>query len=194
MPQFPANEPNEIARLMARYAYREGRFVLSSGAVSDFYLDAKKVSYLPAGARIVGDEVLAIAREFGAAAVGGLTMGADAIVMSTVWASIDTPDPIPGFVVRKEPKKHGLQKWIEGVDPVGKRVAIVDDVITSGKSVLDAVRQAKAGGAEVVVVIGLVDREEGGADTIRREAKVEFRSLCRISDIRAAAAREVTAV
>jgi orotate phosphoribosyltransferase len=186
--EAPGNNANALAQFMAKYAYREGRFTLSSGAVSDFYLDAKKVSYLPAGARMVGDQVLAIVREFGAEAVGGLTMGADAIVMSAVWASIDTPDPIPGFVVRKEPKKHGLQKWIEGVDPAGKRVAIVDDVITSGKSVLEAVKQAKAGGAEVVVVIGLVDREQGGAETIMREANVAFRALCSISDIRAAAA------
>lgn len=176
-----------LTDLLAKRAYREGDFILSSGVHSGFYLDAKQVTYHPSGIRSVGEAVLAKIRPFGAEAVGGLTMGADAIVTSTVWASEEAGFPIPGFVVRKEPKGHGLQKWIEGVSPAGKRVAIVDDVITSGNSVLRAVERCQDEGALVVVVIGLVDRQEGGGEAIERTG-VPFRSICTIDDVRRAAA------
>jgi orotate phosphoribosyltransferase len=176
-----------LAALLARHAYKEGDFLLSSGSHSDFYLDAKQVTYSPDGVELVGSAVLELIRPLDAQAVGGLTMGADAIVTSVVWASLRTNNPIPGFVVRKEPKEHGLQKWIEGVSPDGLRVAIVDDVITSGKSVLKAVSAAKDAGATVVAVLGLIDRQQGGRESIER-AGVEFRAVCTIADIRAAAA------
>lgn len=176
---------SKLADLLARYSYREGDFVLSSGRTSSFYLDAKQVTYRPDGALEVGRAVLDLIRPFGVEAVGGLTMGADAIVASVVLASARTSEPIPGFVVRKEPKEHGLQKWIEGVSPKGRRVAIVDDVITSGRSVLRAVEHAQQGGAEIAVVIGLVDREEDGAEAIARQG-YEFRAVCTLSAIRSA--------
>lgn len=180
----------ELTELFAEHSYREGEFVLSSGRTSDFYLDAKQVTYRPDGARLVGRAVLDILRDFDVDAVGGLTLGADAIVASTVLASAGTERPIPGFVVRKESKAHGLEKWIEGVSPEGRRVAIVDDVITSGGSVIRAVRKARSGGAEVAVVVGLIDREEGGAEAVAREG-IPFRSVCTLSAIREAAARGV---
>jgi orotate phosphoribosyltransferase len=176
---------HRLAALFAEHAYREGTFTLTSGATSNFYLDAKKVTYLPEGAALVGEAVLEIMREFDADAVGGLTMGADAIVMAAVCASIGSERPVAGFIGRKEPKKHGTSKWVEGVDPRGKRVAIVDDVITSGKSVLQSVGQARDAGAEVVVIIGLIDREQGGGDAIRKETGAEFRAVCTLGDIRA---------
>jgi len=176
--------------LLAQKSYREGDFALSSGVRSDFYLDAKLVTYHPDGVRLVGHAILDALEGFSVEAVGGLTMGADAIVASTVWAALESGRKIPGFVVRKEPKKHGLQKWIEGVSPQGLRVAIVDDVITSGKSVLKAVEAAREAGAEVVVVVGLVDREEGGARAIQDHG-VAFRSVCTIAEIRAAAKEEL---
>ncbi len=133
----------------------------------------------------MGAAVLELIRPFGVEAVGGPTMGADAIVASTVVASADTDRPIPGFIVRKEGKGHGLQKWIEGVSPEGLKVAIVDDVITSGGSALRAVRRAREAGAEVVVVIGLVDREEGGAAAVAEEG-LPCRAVCLLSEIRKA--------
>jgi orotate phosphoribosyltransferase len=181
----PQNE--RLAVLLAQRAYEEGDFVLSSGARSTFYLDAKQVTYHPLGVELVGAAVYALVAQFGATAIGGLTMGADAIVSSTIWASVRAGNPIPGFVVRKQPKAHGLQKWIEGVSPAGRRVVIVDDVITSGKSVLKAVAAAREAGAEIAAVVGLVDREQGGAAAIEAGG-VPFRAVCTLSEIREAAA------
>ena len=183
------SQRDQLVTLLAKSAYREGEFLLSSGVRSSFYLDAKKVTYHPDGVRWVGHEILAAVHGFGVEAVGGLTMGADAIVTSAVWASIEEGCPLPGFVVRKDPKKHGLQKMIEGVDPAGRVVVIVDDVITSGNSVLKAVEAAREAGATVAVVVGLIDREQGGAAAIEAFG-VPFRSICTISEIRAAAAIE----
>jgi orotate phosphoribosyltransferase len=179
----PHNE--QLVALLARLSYREGDFVLSSGARSTFYLDAKQVTYHPEGVEIVGTAVARLALEHRAQAIGGLTMGADAIVMNAVWASRHEATPLTGFIVRKEPKGHGLKKWIEGVSPVGKRVAIVDDVVTSGASLLRAVEASRDVGAEVVLAIGLVDREEGGAAAIAA-AGVPFRAVCTLSEIRSA--------
>ena len=181
------SQQQKLAAFLAKYAYQEGDFVLSSGARSTFYLDAKQVTYDPDGASLVGAVVYRLATEFEAEAIGGLTMGADAIVTSTVIESARYGRPMPGFVVRKEPKGHGLQKWIEGVSPAGKRVAIVDDVITSGGSVLSAVKAARQAQARIAVVIGLVDREEGGKQAIEAVG-VPFRAICTLSEIRALAA------
>ncbi len=178
-------ENGALATLLARLAYREGEFRLASGRTSSFYLDAKQVTYHPEGVGLVGAAMLDIAREFGVEAVGGPTMGADAIVAAAVWASKDTDAPLTGFVVRKEGKRHGLQKWIEGVSPEGKRVALVEDVVTTGGSVLRAVEAVREAGAEVAVVVALVDREEGGHEALE-EAGVPFRGICTLSEIRAA--------
>jgi orotate phosphoribosyltransferase len=180
----PVQSRQRLAELLARYAYEEGKFTLSSGGESDFYLDAKVLTYDHRAVRLVGQAVLDIAREYGVQAIGGLTMGADAIVVSAVWASLQSGVPLSGFIVRKERKAHGKSKWIEGVHPGGKRVAIVDDVITKGGSVLKAVEEVRKEGATVEVVIGLIDREEGGAAAVQ-EAGVPFRAVCTLSDIRA---------
>lgn len=175
---------NQLAALLARLSYREGDFTLASGTRSTFYLDAKQVTYDPDGVALVGTAVHAIACEFGATAIGGPTMGADAIVLSAVYASAGSNRPLTGFIVRKEPKKHGLGKWIEGISPAGMKVAIVDDVITSGGSLLKAAGHAKDAGAEIVVAMGLVDREQGGREVIEA-AGFPFRAVCTLSEIRA---------
>ena len=174
----------QFVALLREKAYREGDFLLSSGARSDFYLDAKQVTYDPHGIALVGALMMELVREFRIEAVGGLTMGADAIVAGTVLASAHSTTPVSGFVVRKEPKQHGLSKQVEGVNPNGKRVAIVDDVITSAASALKAMEVARAAGAHVVLVVGVVDREQGGAAMLAKHG-VEFRALATISEIRA---------
>ena len=176
----------QLVALLLEKSYKEGEFLLSSGARSDFYLDAKQVTYDPDGMVLVGAMMMKLVEEFDIEAVGGLTMGADAIVASTVFASASTSKRVTGFVARKEPKQYGLEKHVEGVNPQGKRVAIVDDVITSGQSVLKAVQAARAAGAHVVLVVGLVDREQGGAAAIVSSG-IAFRALASISEIRQAA-------
>ena len=174
-----------LAALFALHSYREGDFTLSSGARSSFYLDAKQVTYRPEGVALVGDAVLRAIAGLGVQAVGGLTMGADAIIVSTVWASVRAGTPLSGFVVRKEPKGHGTQQWIEGIHPRGMTVAIVDDVITSGASALNAVDRVEAAGAKVVVIIGLVDRLQGGREAIEGRG-LHYRAACTIEEVRAA--------
>ncbi len=176
-------DSQQLVDLLARLSYREGNFPLSSGAVSSFYLDAKQVTYSPEGVVLVGRAILDLIMPFNVEAIGGLTMGADAIVTSTVRASVGSHTPIPGFVVRKAPKPHGLQKQIEGVSPKDRRVAIVDDVITSGSSVLRAVEQARAAHADVALVVCLVDREEGGRSAVEAEG-LAFKSICTLTQVR----------
>jgi orotate phosphoribosyltransferase len=182
------SDKDTLVELLARYAYQEGEFELSSGARSTFYLDAKQVTYRADGGKLVGETVYQVVRELGAEAVGGLTLGADAIVANTVRASAGDQRPISGFVVRKQAKQHGLQKWIEGIDPRDKRVVIVEDVITSGDSALKAAQHARDAGATVVAIVALVDREQGARDRIR-DANIEFRPLCTLTDVRDARAR-----
>lgn len=182
----------QLTVLLARYSYKEGDFVLSSGARSTFYLDAKQVTYHSEGVELAGRAVLSVAREFHAQSIGGLTMGADAIVVSAVFASAVAGEPMTGFIVRKESKGHGLGKLIEGVSPAGRKVALVDDVITSGSSLLKAAAAVRDAGGEVCVAIGLVDREEGGGRAIEAEG-IPFRAICTLSEIRRQA-RAVSAV
>lgn len=174
-----------LIRLLASRAYREGEFTLSSGRKSSFYLDAKQVTYDPAGIRLVGAAVYSLIAPFRVQAVGGLTMGADAIVASVVFVSAERGNPIPGFIVRKEAKLHGLQKTIEGVFPPGARCAIVEDTMTTGASALRAVEAVREAGGEVAVVVALVDRQEGGAAAIEHEG-IEFRAVTTVAKIREA--------
>jgi len=174
-----------LVRLLAAHSYQEGHFVLASGAVSNVYLDAKQVSYRPEGQRLVGEGIHALMGEVGAVSVGGLTMGADTLVAAAVHASFGTPHPVTGFSVRKEAKGHGLGKWIEGVAPSGLRVAMVDDVITSGGSLLQAVERTRELGAQVVLAVGMVDRGQGGAEAIEA-AGIPFRALATLEEVREA--------
>lgn len=178
-----------LAELLAQHAYREGAVVLSSGRRSEFYLDAKQVTYHPAGVELIGEAVLSRIGSAPIDAVGGLTLGADAIVVSTVMAARRQGRSITGFIVRKEPKGHGLERWIEGVmPPPAASVAIVEDVATSGASALKAAGIARDQGLDVSVIVPLVDREEGAGDAIRA-AGLAFRPVLTITQIRAAASR-----
>ena len=190
MPEYKQS----LIALLKEHAYQEGEIVLLSGKISNVYLDAKQVTYHPDGVEAVGHAVLDVIRGYDVEAVGGLTMGADAIVNSTVWAAKLRGVHLPGFVIRKEPKKHGLNKLIEGVVPQeGSRVAIVDDVVTSGGSILEAVRAAEELGLKVAVVVPLVDREEGGAAAIGNEG-IPFRPICTITEVREASHPRLRAV
>jgi orotate phosphoribosyltransferase len=176
---------DQLAALLARLSYQEGDFTLASGARSKFYLDAKQVTYHPEGAALVGASVCELAREFGADAVGGPTLGADAIVSNAVVVSNATDHPLTGFIVRKEAKQHGLGKWIEGVNPKGRKIVFVEDVVTSGGSLLKAVDHVREAGGEIVVATSVVDREQGGRAAIEA-AGIPFRPLCTLSQVRAA--------
>ena len=127
-----------LIRELTEHALVLEEVILSSGAKASYFIDAKRVILRPSGFRLLIEQVQHYVRELGATAVGGLTLGADAIACA---ALVDGPDNVKGFFVRKEPKAHGLQKLIEGpaLEP-GDRCLIVDDVVTSGASTIKAIQ------------------------------------------------------
>jgi len=160
------------------------RVRLSSGKETDFYFDGRQVSLDPEGSVLIGELMLdEIERKGGVEAVGGLTSGADPITSAIGVLAYQRGVPLKLFYVRKEPKAHGLGKQIEGPTLAsGTRVVIVDDVITTGKSILESRRVVeKETGAKVLGALALVDREEGGRQALEREG-LEVLSLYRRSD------------
>ena len=162
------NDP--LWSLLAERALHTGqRITLSSGKESTYYFDCKPVTLSAAGAPLVGDAFLSALDSLppDVAAVGGLTHGADPIIGALMLRAFAQGRSLDGFYVRKQPKSHGTRRLIENPPPRGSRVVIVEDVVTSGKSALKAVDEARLAGCDVVGVIALVDREDGGAETIR---------------------------
>ncbi len=145
-----------------------GEFTLTSGLKTSYYFDGRMVTLWPEGAYLIGEKIFRIIVEAGAEAVGGMTMGADPIAAAVAIVSYKEGNPIPAFIVRSEVKGHGTQKRIEGPLEKGAKVAIVDDVITTGGSVLRAIEAVEAEGCRVVKAVVLLDRQQGGADEIRR--------------------------
>ena len=142
------------------YQYRpEKPFTLASGQLSDEYFDCKLALSQPLAMSVLGSVVLEYLRP-GVTAIGGLTMGSDPIAMSTCQASYSTKHEVRWFSVRKDAKVHGQKKLIEGDVTPGQRVAIVDDVVTSGSSTIKAIEACRSYGLEVAQVIVLVDREQ----------------------------------
>jgi orotate phosphoribosyltransferase len=161
----------ELHDYLARLAVRHGTFTLSSGDVSDLYVDCRVVTTIPRAMRCIGALLLDLLADLpDVRGVGGLAIGADPIAAAVAMSSLEGAREIPMFMVRKEPKGHGLRRRIEGAFPEesGAPVVVVDDVITKGGSVLQAIEaiegETKARVARVAV---LVDRLEGGAERLR---------------------------
>jgi orotate phosphoribosyltransferase len=162
------NEHEQLRRILKENSLMFGDFTLASGKKSSFYFDSKKTTLLPEGAWLTARAVLRIVREKGidAQAIGGLTLGADPIVCPVAALSQVEGPKLRAFIVRKEAKEHGTGKRIEGNLAPASRVIIVDDVVTTAGSTLQAIEAAQSAGHEVVAVICLVDREEGGAEKL----------------------------
>jgi orotate phosphoribosyltransferase len=173
-----ANHRQQLADLLRSLSLVRGDFTLSSGKKSSYYLDCKLTTLHPEGALLTGYCLLELLSEMGvqADAIGGLSMGADPVVSAAIVVSEIEKRPLPGFLVRKEAKKHGRNKQIEGIEDVrGKRVIIVDEVCTTGGSTQEAIDAVEREGAQVVAVISVVDREEGGSEMLRQ--KYIYRSI-----------------
>jgi orotate phosphoribosyltransferase len=157
-----------LIALLATRSARRGSFTLASGRQSSLYIDARLTTMSPDGLSLIGPLGLRALREaaWTIDAVGGLTLGADPIAYAISYASAHTASPVRAFTVRKETKAHGTGKLIEGPFRDGDRVAVVEDVITTGSSALRAVEAVRAAGGEVVGVLALVDREEGGREAL----------------------------
>ncbi len=156
--------------------------ILSSGRESNYYIDAKYATMDPEGSYIIAKLILDFISNYDIEAIGGYTLGADPIVGSVVAMSSQTERPLLGFIVRKEPKTHGEMKLIEGPFRRGLKCLIVDDVITTGSSILKAAKAVEDEGGIVVLTMGIVDRLEGGRENIEK-AGYKFQSLFTRKDL-----------
>jgi orotate phosphoribosyltransferase len=157
---------SELHALLAERAFTFGDFVLTSGRRSDFYFNGKQVTLEGRGLYLASLLILERCRELRVDAIGGLTLGADPIAAG-VAALSGQRDPLRAFIVRKEAKEHGTGSLIEG-PPLreGDRVMVVDDVITTGGSLLKAADALRDEPVEIVEALAVVDREEGGRENI----------------------------
>ena len=159
-----------LVALLAERSAKRGQFTLASGKQSTFYIDARLTTMSPEGLSIIGPLALSILgeTEWAVDSVGGLTLGADPISYAISYASAHSGRPLRAFTVRKEAKAHGTGKLIEGSFRQGDRVAVIEDVITTGGSALRAIDAVRAGGGIIKGVLALVDREEGGRQEIEK--------------------------
>ena len=158
----------ELLRLKSFQYNDEPVFKLVSGRRSRFYINCKPTTLSARGMYLAGHLVFEEIRDVGVAGVGGLTFGADPIAIATAFVSELKGHPISASSIRKNRKDHGIIRWIEGDLRPGSRVAIIDDVATTGGSTVTAIERARAEGMEVVKAVILVDRQEGGLDKIRQ--------------------------
>ena len=175
---------DRLLSILAERSARRGQFTLASGRQSTLYIDARLTTMSPDGLALIGPLALAALHEvdWRVHAIGGLTLGADPISYAIAYASAETTSPLRAFTVRKEAKAHGTGRLIEGPFREGDRVAVIEDVITTGGSALRAVEAVRAAGGSVVGVLALVDREEGGRDALV-SAGLPVVALARASDI-----------
>ena len=163
---------SRLLHLLSTRAFAEREVTLSSGLKSNFYIDCKQVSLDAEGAYLIGQLFHAVIEQIvpEAEAIGGLTLGADPLATATSIASYVAKRPRNAFIVRKEPKCHGTNQWVEsaGLAP-GSKVVILEDVITTGASTLRAIERSRAAGLVVVHALGLVDRLEGGREAVAKE-------------------------
>ena len=173
-----------LVALLAERSIKRGLFTLASGKQSKYYIDARLTTMSPEGLSVIGPLALSTLRNsgWGIDAIGGLTLGADPISYAISYASADSDRPLRAFTVRKETKAHGTGKLIEGPFREGDRVAVVEDVITTGGSALRAIEAVRAAKGIVAGVLALVDREEGGRQAIEA-AGIPVISLAQASQI-----------
>ncbi|MGI8602264.1 MAG: orotate phosphoribosyltransferase [Verrucomicrobiales bacterium] len=185
---------DRLIQLLRRKSVMLGDFTLASGAKSDFYVDCRLTTMDAEGGWLIGElgwEIISrvcAERQTAVSAVGGLTMGADPVALAIAMASAKTrfAQPIHAFSVRKTPKSHGRNRLIEGNFSAGMSVVVVEDVITTGGSALQAIEAVINEGGTVAFVVALVDREEGGRAAIEARGIPVF-SITTKSELRALA-------
>jgi len=181
MPARFMYDKQSLISLVREKALKFGDFTLASGKKATYYLDGKQVTLDARGARLVGEGILDLLAGEMPQAVGGMSIGADPITAAVVTIAGVRDLPLLGFMVRKEAKGHGTQRFIEGPVKPGDRVAIVEDVVTTGGSSLTAIERAKEFGLVVTRVIAIIDRLEGGGQAFA-DRGYPFSSLLTIAD------------
>ena len=190
-PYAVENTRERLLELLVRHSFQQSAdpiFTLASGRKSRFYINCKKTTFMPEAMPLLGgllfERIKAGERREGERidAVGGLTLGADPIAYAIAYHSALQGMPVRAFSVRKEPKGHGAQKWVEGFEQPGARVAIIEDVVTTGGSTLRAIEGALNAGFRIQAVLALVDRQEGGLEELRKKG-YELESIYTTEDL-----------
>ena len=175
------NARERLLELLVQHSFQQNAdpiFTLASGRKSRYYINCKPTTFMPEAMPLLGglffERIKAVERREGDPidAVGGLTLGADPIAYAIAYHSALQGMPIQAFSVRKEPKVHGAQKWVEGFEQTGARVAIIEDVVTTGASTLKAIEGALNAGFRIQAVLALVDRQEGGREELQKKGYV----------------------
>lgn len=164
------SERERLKTILLEKSYRQGKFKLTSGRESDFYVDGKQTTLDAEGSYLCGRLIYERIRQSlnPIGAVGGMTLGADPLVTATSLVSYLEKAPIPAFIVRKESKKHGTEAYIEGQKniPAGAYVALLEDVVTTGGTLLKVIERVEKQGYKVGLLVTIVDRQEGGIETL----------------------------
>jgi orotate phosphoribosyltransferase len=169
----------QLAQLVKELAVVHGKVILSSGKEADYYVDLRRATLHHEASKLIGQLLRELTADWDYVSVGGLTLGADPVATSVMHAE---GRAIDSFVVRKEAKKHGMQRRIEGPDIEGKKVLVVEDTTTTGNSPLTAVAALREAGAEVVGVATVVDRATGAGEAIAAEG-LEYRYILGLEDL-----------
>jgi orotate phosphoribosyltransferase len=172
---------DRLLSILARQSYKEGKFTLVSGKESNFYLDGKMTSLDAEGGTLISVLFLRMLKE-NVSSIGGISVGADPLSSGVSQIGFLLGKKLNTFYVRKEPKKHGTSKWIEGPLKTGEKVAILEDVVTTGGSSIKAIEKINEFGCEVEQVLAVVDRNEGGREAFKKLA-LEYKFLFDISEI-----------
>ena len=171
-----------LFKLLEKEALKKGKFTLSSGKVSNYYLDGRIITLAPEGAYLIGNIILHSIQDENIDAVGGPTLGADPITGAVAVLSHIQKIPLKTFIVRKATKEHGMQRQIEGPElKKGDRVILVDDVATTGKALVEAKAVLDNLGIEVVRAMVIVDRCEGAAENLAKIG-LQLDSIFKIKD------------
>lgn len=180
-----------LARLLMEKSYVEGEVTLTSGRTSDYYFDCKQTALHPEGSYLLGLMFLDILKDYDIAGVGGMTLGADPLVSAVTVLSHANKRPLPGFIVRKQPKGHGTNQYLEGMSNFasGAKVALLEDVVTTGGTLVKACDRVRDAGLEIAAVICVLDREEGGRENLA-QAGYNLKSIFTRSELLEAATHD----
>jgi orotate phosphoribosyltransferase len=179
-----------LASLLMEKSYMEGEVTLSSGKKSDYYFDCKQTALHPEGALLIGTLFFRMLEGIEVKGVGGMTLGADPLVSSVTVVSQIEGRPMPGFIVRKESKGHGTNQYLEGMGnfQAGDKVAVLEDVVTTGGTLIKAIKRIQDAGLVVEAVLTVLDREEGGREGLT-EIGHELKAVFTRKELLAAAGR-----
>ena len=179
------SDEQRLLEILKELSYEEGDFTLTSGKKSTYYIDAKQTTLNPEGMYLVGKLMYGMVKEVpGIDAVGGVSIGGDPLVSAVVMTAYDRKDGLKGFLIRKEPKGHGTNRWVEGGKNLrkGMNVVILEDVVTTGGSSLKAIEATEKEGYNVKGIVAILDRLEGGKDAIESKGYM-FNRIFTLKDL-----------